>query len=213
MDIIASSDIRTCPKKGVREYYNKTANQWAQQGYSDDSKMDLLQSFLRKFPEHPYILDLCCGAGYDSWRLASLGANVVGIDLSEESLAIARNRNPELIFHLGDMLDDYSYIGMVDGILCSAGLVHLPTAELRTAFERMAAVVKMDGRVLLVIRDGEGRVARFSDVVVDGEEYDRSFYAHTLEELRTASMGLLKFDSEIGESDESIWKNYIFKRI
>lgn len=200
-------------KLGVKEYYGKTAQKWADQGYSDDSKLIFLKLFMDELPEHPRVLDLCCGAGYDSKRLSELGAEVIGIDLSEESLSIARQHNSGITFHLGNMLENYSYIGKVNGILCSAGLVHLPTERLSTAFARMADVVEPNGCIFLIVRDGEGRISEFSDVIVDGEEYDRSFYAHTFTELQTASEGMFVFLKELERGIPPIWRNYIFKRI
>ena len=200
-------------KRDVKDFYNKTAQQWADKFYADDEHLPVLLDFMGRLPYGSRVLDLCCGAGYDSMRLAQMGASVVGIDLSEESIAIAKERNPKIPFYVGNMLDDYSDIGHVDAIICLAGLVHLPEEQLRTAFERMAQVMAPGGVVLLMIRDGEGRIDRMSDVVVDGEEYDRSFYAHTLEELTIHSEGLLVFDRVIGDSEESIWVNYVFKRV
>lgn len=197
-------------KKNVRDYYDKTAAEWAEKWYADDSTLPLLQAFMRLLPARPTILDLCCGAGYESMRLRALGAEVMGLDFSEASIAIARERNPDLTFIVGDMLSDYSHIGMVDAIVCIAGLVHLPTEQLRTAFERMNAVLKPGGRALFVVRDGVGRQANSSDVIVDGECYDRDFYAHTLEELVQESAGIFAFDQEIPEQEPSIWRNYIF---
>lgn len=200
-------------KRAVKDFYNKTAQQWADKFYADDEHLPVLLDFMGRLPYGSRVLDLCCGAGYDSMRLAQMGASVVGIDLSEESIAIAKERNPKIPFYVGNMLDDYSDIGHVDAIICLAGLVHLPEEQLRMAFERMAQVMAPGGVVLLMVRDGEGRIDRMSDVVVDGEEYDRSFYAHTLEELTKHSEGLLVFDRVIGDSEESIWVNYVFKRV
>lgn len=159
------------------------------------------------------VLDLCCGAGYDTMRLTQMGASAVGIDLSEESITIARERNPDIPFYIGNMLEKYTFIGKVDAIICLAGLVHLPVESLPTAFERMSEVMDAGGSLLLMIRDGKGRVDKMSDVVVDGEEYDRSFYAHTLEELQECSEGLFAFDRIIGNPEESIWVSCVFKRL
>lgn len=200
-------------KRDVKDFYNKTAQQWADKFYADDEHLPVLLDFMGRLPYGSRVLDLCCGAGYDSMRLAQMGASVVGIDLSEESIAIAKERNPKIPFYVGNMLDDYSDIGHVDAIICLAGLVHLPEEQLRMAFERMAQVMAPGGVVLLMVRDGEGRIDRMSDVVVDGEEYDRSFYAHTLEELNAHSDELFVFDRVIGDPEESIWVNYVFKRI
>ncbi len=199
--------------KGVREYYNKTASLWADKWYADDSMLPTLRVFMNELSAQPRVLDLCCGAGYESMRLEALGAQVVGIDLSESSIAIAKEKNPGIEFHVDDMLADYSYIGSVDGIACIAGVVHLPVEQLRAAFTRMSTVLKPGGKVLLVVREGVGRLAAQSDVEIDGECYDRAFYAHDLAELTQESAGLLAFVREIPEEEPSPWRNYIFCKV
>lgn len=134
-------------------------------------------------------------------------------DISEASISIAKERNPDIPFYVGDMLEDYRYIGAVDAIICLAGLVHLPAEKLRTAFAHMGEVMQAGGSLLLMIRDGKGRIDEMSDVVVDGEEYDRSFYAHNLEELQEHAHGRFVFDRVIGDPAESLWVNYVFRRI
>lgn len=198
--------------KGVREYYDRMAADWAERWYADASMLPLLQAFLAGLPEHPRVLDLCCGAGYESMRLASLGAQVVGLDLSGESIRIARERNPQLEFHIGDMLEDYTALGPLDGVACIAGLVHLPQDLLALALRRMAEAMKPGGRALIVVRDGTGRLSLQSDVVIDGERYDRAFYAHTREEMADAAAGLLHFEREIPGDETSLWRNYIFAK-
>ncbi len=51
------------------------------------------------FPEHANLLDIGCGGGRTLERLASLASlgKVVGIDYSEDSVAVARKRNQRLI--------------------------------------------------------------------------------------------------------------------
>jgi len=200
-------------KKNVRDYYDRMAGKWAEKWYADDSMTPLLENFLSQLPQNPRVLDLCCGAGYETMRMARLGARMVGIDLSGESIRIAREKNPDIPFHVDDMLNDYSYVGETDGIACIAGLVHLPEEKLRPAFERMAAVLRPGGRVLMVVRDGTGRQAQSSDVEIDGEQYDRAFFAHTLEELERESQGILAFEREICDPEPSIWRNYVFKKV
>jgi len=196
--------------KGVREYYDRMAAEWADRWYGDDAMLPLLRRFLSVLPAQPRVLDLCCGAGYESMRMASLGAEVVGLDLSGESIAIARARNPQIPFHVGDMLEDYAALGPVDGVICIAGLVHLTKEQLPLAFRRMADAMKPGARALLVVRDGEGRLAGQSDVIIDGERYDRAFYAHTLDELTEATARRFCFEGEISGDEPSPWRNYIF---
>ncbi|MEM7162492.1 MAG: class I SAM-dependent methyltransferase [Bacteroidota bacterium] len=72
------------------------------------------QHFIQKIVEHleipqnAFILDLACGKGRHSIFLNSLGYNVVGIDLSEESIQSVQHLNSSsLQFVQGDMREVY----------------------------------------------------------------------------------------------------------
>lgn len=54
------------------------------------------------------ILDLGCGNGYISGRLHEMGHHVVGIDLSNEGIELARNRNPDVRYEVASVYDDLS---------------------------------------------------------------------------------------------------------
>jgi len=65
--------------------------------------MDNLTQYLN-MPEKSKILDLACGKGRHSIYLNQLGYNVLGIDLSENSINIAKiNENDSLHFQVHDM--------------------------------------------------------------------------------------------------------------
>ena len=197
---------------GTMEYYDKTAAEWAERGYAQGAELECLRDFLNMLSGGSRILDLCCGAGYESGRMADAGYEVVGIDFSEESLKIARQKNPTVSFYREDILCDYSHIGAVDGIIVIAGLVHIETTKLPLAFEQMRKVLKKDGKLLVSVRDGIGRMTDRSLCEIEGEQYDRNFIAHTLEELEIAAEGLFSYQCEL-KSDICGWKNYVFSRI
>ena len=116
-----------------------------------------MDEFCALLPTGGRVLDLCCGAGYESFRLHRRGFEPVGLDFSGESLAIAREKNPGVSFYQGDMLESYPQVGAVDGIICIAGLVHVETADLPLAFRRMGEVLKPGGYLLASVRYGTGR--------------------------------------------------------
>lgn len=193
------------------DFYNATALDWAKSGYSDKSGIPALLDFAKQYPSGSRFLDLCCGCGYDSARIHSLGYEVCGIDFSKESLKIAKERNPGILFFNENLLNNYSYIGKVDAIFVIAGLVHIETDHLRQAFTRMYDVVKENGGLFITIREGKGKLLDRSLTVINDEEYDRNFIAHTLDELIEAADGLFNFLQEVGY-DGTVWHNYIFQR-
>jgi cyclopropane fatty-acyl-phospholipid synthase-like methyltransferase len=69
--------------------------------------MDTLTRYLN-LPENGSILDLACGRGRHAVYLNKLGFRVIGVDLSEQSIAHARQfENESLKFEVHDMTIPY----------------------------------------------------------------------------------------------------------
>ena len=175
--------------KNTIDYYNDTAEKWAEEWYNNESVLPYLKHLMTLLPKNPTIVDLCCGAGYESMRLKNLGAKVIGLDLSKNSIKIAKERNPEISFYVQDMLKDYSYVGKVDGLICVAGLIHLENDKLPLAFQNMHTILNDNAYTLIVVREGSGKRKESSFVSYNGIDYDRNFICHTIEELVTYSKG------------------------
>lgn len=199
--------------KNIKDFYNKTAIEWADKWYKDETLLPYLIEFISYLPKKPRILDLCCGAGYESMRMQRLGANVTGLDFSEESIRIAKERNPNITFVVEDILNDYSFLGKFDGCAVIAGLVHLPNEKLAKAFQEIFKVLNEGGFLFAVVKDGIGKNPKASYSYINGEDYDRDFYLHSLEELKQYSLGKFGFVREILLGEESTWKYYIFKKV
>lgn len=69
--------------------------------------MDNLTHYLN-LPENAKVLDLCCGKGRHAIYLNQLGFDVIGADLSENSIAEAsKNANETLHFKVHDMREEF----------------------------------------------------------------------------------------------------------
>src|SRR5688572_28687756 len=73
------------------------------------------------------ILDIACGNGLYSRRLAALGAQVSAFDFSEELLKLARARGGEnIIYQMLDATDEQALLGLgehsFDSALCNMAL-------------------------------------------------------------------------------------------
>lgn len=194
--------------KSLIDYYDDYAQSWADRWYDNETLLPYLKDFLKYLPQNPKVLDLCCGAGYESMRLNSLGANVVGADLSEKSIEIAKQKNPKLNFFVKDMLKSYKDLGFFDGIACIAGIIHLDEPKVETAFKNMHEVLNQDGYAFIVVKDGSDIT---KSIEVDGEEYAREFYCYTLEKLKEHSKKYFTFEKELPSQDK--WRYYIFKKL
>ena len=197
--------------KNTIEYYDDSAEKWAEEWYNNESVLPYLKHLMTLLHKNPTVVDLCCGAGYESMRLKNLGAKVIGLDLSKNSIKIAKERNPEISFYVQDMLKDYSYVGKVDGLICVAGLIHLENDKLPLAFQNMHNILKDNAYTLIVVREGSGKRKESSLVSYNGIDYDRNFICHTIEELVTYSKGYFEFVEKL--EDQGDWRYYIFKKV
>src|SRR5579871_654286 len=71
------------------------------------------------------ILDLGCGTGHLTARLAALGARVIGIDAAPSMIAQARQSYPDLDFRIADATD-FALSQPVDAVFSNAALHWIP---------------------------------------------------------------------------------------
>ena len=141
-------------------------------------------------------------------RLAKLGADVVGIDLSENSLKIAKEKNSNIAFYNKNMLEPYSELGKFDGIVCIAGIVHLQNEELQVAFKNMYNALSDNGYLLLVFKE-ETKVQKTT--IFNNETYERNFICYTKDEIEKYIYPYFRFIVDITKSSDN-WKCYIYKK-
>ncbi len=197
--------------KSCIDFYDDTAKSWAEKWYENETTLPYLKELLKCVKkDNPRILDLCCGAGYDSMRLHRLGADVVGVDLSEKSLEIAKNKNPNISFYKKDMLLSYADLGKFDGITCIAGIIHIENKYMPKVFKNMAEVLVSKGYLLLVYREG-GENKQTTEL--NGEIYARNSIFHTKDELIKLGKKYFEFVKDLTpKNDTSRWKYCIFQK-
>jgi 2-polyprenyl-3-methyl-5-hydroxy-6-metoxy-1,4-benzoquinol methylase len=165
----------------VERYYDITAERTAREWYPDDILLPTQRELMTLLPPHPRILDFGCGPGYEAMRLHSLGAEVTGIDISTESIRIARERNPACRFVRMDFLALDDSLGTFDAIWASGSLIHVAPERMKQVMMGMRKALSRKGILAAVIRDGSGKLV--SHPVIEGAALDRTVYLYTKLEL------------------------------
>lgn len=175
------------PIDEIAAFYDATANNWAESWYKNESLVPLLEAFLGQLPPHPRVLDAGCGAGYETMRLARLGADAVGVDISEKSLDIARRMNPGIPFYRMDMgnLDDS--LGLFDGVIAIASLLHIAPDSLPDVLRQIKGRLLPGGLLWAVVHEGNGFNEQRSLKEIDGVHYNRHFYGILPEDMDRAA--------------------------
>ena len=200
--------------KNMKDYYDVTAHDTAIEWYANELMLPFLKRFVGLFKTSPCILDAGCGTGCESMRLSNLGADVVGIDLSEESIKIAKTRNPNCRFELLDLKQLDNSIGVFDGVVSLGVIIHIEDCDLHMIFNNFAKVVKPEGFLFLGFVGGDGFCESRSYREVNGEKFNRAVYLHPPERIKeVAQKSNFNYHDE-WFLDEPLgqWKFLLFKR-
>lgn len=198
----------------TKTFYDINAESIADEWYKNEVLMPNIKEFIELLPEKPKVLDLGCGPGYESKRLSVAGAQVVGIDYSEESIRVARERCSGVKFEVGDFRNLDESIGKFDGIFACASLIHIAKEELPLVFEELNKVLNPNGYLMVMLRDGNGVIKRPYNNGT--EEFIRRIYLHSKEDFSAIALKhgykFLK-ESKMDDSfNEYSWRCYIYKK-
>jgi ubiquinone/menaquinone biosynthesis C-methylase UbiE len=94
-------------------------------------------------------LDAACGTGRHAAHLVQMGHEVVGVDLTPDMLARARERVPDAKFEAGDLRSLPADDATFDLIVCGLALAHLP--ELDSPVRELARVLAPGGRLIVSV--------------------------------------------------------------
>jgi SAM-dependent methyltransferase len=197
--------------KDINLFYDAIAEKTADEWYPNNILLPSIQDFVSWLPQKPRILDLGCGPGYESMRLASTGAEVVGIDLSPENIRIARIRCPQCQFAEADFRQLDGRFGTFNGVFASASLIHLTPEGLIAVSGRIADVLKETGKLLVLVQDGDG--IREREIDVDGHPWHWTVQLYSKETLFLA-LKPFRFIREgylAPELIQSGWRSYLWE--
>lgn len=162
----------------VRAGYDAVATTYDEQ-FADELdhkplERGLLEAFCEMAPPGA-IADIGCGTGHITRFLAGRRDDVLGVDLSPEMIAVARQRDPRLRFEVASMLGLPYADGVWSGVVAMYSIIHLDPDERVRAFAEFARTLRPDGVLLMSFHvDGPGFAP--GDV-----NHVRTFLGHTVD--------------------------------
>ena len=120
-------------------------------------------------PEGTRVLDLGCGGGRPYSEYLSARFDVVGVDISQRQLAMARGFLPDAAFLLADMASLPFGNATFGAITALYSIIHLPREEHAALFSRIRELLEPGGRVFGVMGQSDW-VASESDWLDSGVE-------------------------------------------
>lgn len=170
----------------LKDTYNLIAEDWHRDHQKDDWWVEGTDKFVSFLSTGVRVLDVGCGSGVKAKYLSNKGVKVVGLDLSDKMIEIARREVSEAEFIVGDMAQLANVEGEFDGIFMQASLLHIPKAEAPKVLASLNAKLKKGGYFYVGVKAlmpgaPEEEIEKENDY---GYEYERFFSYYSLDELR-----------------------------
>ncbi|HEY9260596.1 class I SAM-dependent methyltransferase [Chitinophaga sp.] len=135
----------------------KTAITYEYNRITDIKRLNFITDSLKKnIPDGGRVLDVGCGNGVISRHLGQFGYEVLGIDISEKTIAVANQRNtyPNVKFAAISAEELTAQGETYDAVICSEVLEHLDHPHL--LLHTIHASLKDEGLLVVTVPNGNG---------------------------------------------------------
>ena len=172
----------------LKQTYNRIANDWHADHADDTWWIAPMESFLEQIPKNSLVLDVGCAGGTKARFMMERGMRVIGIDIAEKFIDIAKHENPGGDFRVLDMLKVGSMSERFDAICAQASLLHIPKQQIPLVMAGFSMVLKSGGKLAIAVKEKRPHQPEEQMVVEDdyGYSYERFFSYFSEEEMRDA---------------------------
>jgi len=168
----------------IRRSFDRIAERYAADFADELDQKPFDRDLLRRFarlprPDGP-VLELGCGPGHVGRFLAGAGMPTRGLDVSLESLRMARRLNPATSFVCGDMRGLPVRDGACAGLVAFYALIYWDEAGTAAILSELRRALRPRAPLLLAVHGGEG-AQRYTDF--KGQPIDITLHHHRPERL------------------------------
>ncbi len=150
-DLARMKSVLTINRTDSQSFFQKIGEKWLHLRKDLFGDQFLLPTFLQLLPQDLIIADLGCGTGESVVSLAPVSKKVIGVDQSNEMLAICKRRTTHLQnidLRQGSLEKLPIKDCEVDAVFCMLVLHHVE--NLTTAFREMTRVLKPNGIIVVL---------------------------------------------------------------
>lgn len=154
MDSLAEINEKT------RRAYNLAARKYHDLFHDEMNEKEydrkLLDGFARRFAGGSLVCDAGCGPSAHIGRyLFDKGVPVVGVDISDQCVELARRHNPGMKFARGDMGELPFADGAFDGVIAYYSIIATPKRHVGRIFREFRRVLRSGGSLLVAVKAGD----------------------------------------------------------
>lgn len=174
----------------AKTYFDLFKNEMEEKKYD----RELLDKFAEKFNGNSLICDAGCGPSIHIGKyIFDKGIKVIGIDISDKCVDLARKHNPDIEVLQGDIGDLHFTDNCLDGIISYYSIIDTPKKYINKIFGEFKRVLKPGGSLLVVVKAGNTEGYLKELLGIESEIYFTLFNEDEIKSYFSASGFVLEF--------------------
>jgi len=138
-------------KETVKSGYNKIADRYLGERDQDGANVQLIHDFIELLSTKSKVLDAGCGAGIPITKKLAEHFDVIGVDISEAQIKLAKENVPNAHFFRLDMTELDFPDESLDGICSYYAIIHIPRDEHEGLLVNFHRMLRTGGVALLCL--------------------------------------------------------------
>lgn len=199
----------------IKNAYDKAAKAYADKCFYElyDKPLDkkLYDLFFERVVNKGVALEIGCGPGEVSNYLKMKGIEIIGLDISEKMIEIAKQLNPFIDFRIGDVFDLKFKDNSVAGIVAPYLIVNFKLDDIPKAFSEIHRVLIKKGQLLISFHSGRQEI-EVNDFFVKGNKIPYTYFDsdEIKDKLIETGFKIIEYINRLPYEGEVTTRTYIF---
>lgn len=165
--------------------YNESARALAERFDRIGARIaEIEETFAPLNKEQPVVLEIGCGNGRDAMEILKRTNQYLGIDISDELIKLAKEKNPNGTFVVAD-IEHYQLPENLDAIFAFASLIHVPKESLKKILADGLKALNAGG----VFRISMKRANEYAETTMEDEFGIRTYYLYSEKDIEECAQG------------------------
>lgn len=199
----------------IKKAYDIAAEAYADKCFYElhDKPLDrkLYDLFFERVVNKGITLELGCGPGEIANYLKMKGLDIMGIDISDKMIEVAKKINPFIEFRVGDVFNLEFKDSSVAGIVAPYLIVNFKMDDISKAFAEIYRVLMHQGQLLIAFHSG-GQELEINDFFVRGNTIPYTYFNPDCicDKLLEAGFYIIEYINRMPYQGEVTIRTYIF---
>ena len=157
--------------------------------------------------KNPFVFEIGCGNGRDAYEICKRTDHYEGMDISEQLLALAKEKLPNIHFILADV-ETFEFPKNINVVFAFASLIHVPKESFTVIMSRLFDSVTHNGLVFVSLKHAD----TYREVTKTDEFGTRTYWHYSQKDMEDVASGFSIVKTNVHDIRGQVWMEVLFQK-